>query len=317
MSTTTHPHIEQISGYLSNPTSKEHRELGLHLAQCSDCRAMADTLSKLENHLESLNSDAYHLSMQSDPELRQMLEDQSIENFVDGQLVGIDKQSVITKLAQDKMALKAALHYASHSSAMADESRSWQPCSSPGEKRPSGMPDKSVGNQLWAFIKAWMGRPIPIWTTIPSAGLATAVLIFALITIVQPPQRELTIAGYRDNPVLQMRPASNTPGIGFFSSAPQSVIPFDHVKVSLKGKDSIAISWPAVSGAKAYTIRLMAYPNGIQTILNEKTTLSTRLTFEGLEIGPGRRYEWMLSGETVDSQFFYAEGGFVINHGDE
>jgi hypothetical protein len=35
------------------------------------------------------------------------------------------------------------------------------------------------------------------------------------------------------------------------------------------------------------------------------------VAFEGLEIIPGQRYVWMLSGKTTDNKLFQTQGGFV------
>lgn len=317
MSATPHPPVDQFLDYLTHPSSDETAGLRLHLAQCADCRAMVQTLTRLKCHLGGLNSEEYRQAMQSDPQLNEMLERQLIEQFVDGRLDDALKKDVQTKIGQDKMALKAALFYAGSSAAMPGKDESHKPSSVMQNNTIAGHPGNSLFNKLWAACKTLARQRIAVWRPIAATVVAAGLLMFALTTFFHDPREKMTIASYRDNPVIHMHSASTTPGMGFFSTLPQTTMPFDNVMVALEADHHIVISWPAIPDAKAYTIRLVAFAQGKHTRLGEIITATTTATFEILEMGLGQRYEWRLTGETDSAQSFYADGGFVINRGDK
>jgi len=313
MSNSSHPHIEQLKDYLSDPSLPDSRELRLHLAQCPSCRASVNTLSVMARHLEQVRSDEYHNSTESDPDLVNMLEDQLIEQFVDGRLSGAEQQLVQTRIAEQPMALKAALHYTTHSAAMERELKDRQQSSRADETRTSRFSSKQVIKFMWTAFKTWFSYRSPAWITIPATALATGLLIFTLLAFNQSVTPAVTVASYRDNSVLELQPQQGTPGLGFFTSAQKKVMPFGNVRIAYIGKETIKLSWPAVPQTKSYTMRLGAFANGTKITLAEKTTTDPTVTFQGLEIIFGRRYVWELSGETENSESFVAKGGFVFD----
>lgn len=315
MSATTHPQVDQFKAFLADPHGEEFKALRLHLLQCVPCRREVDTLALFTRHGEMVNREENRRAMKADEELEEMLAQQKIESFLDGRLAGDERDAVEKKIAKDRLALKAALHYASHSAAMQRE------MGADGKKAPliagesRGMPAKAPIGNIVPVIGAWFRRQRAIWFRfqIPATALATALLIFILTPLFEGDEKGLQITGYRDNPVMHFRTGDKTPGIGFFSNAPTQTRPFDNVRVSLRDASRVAITWPAVPGATQYTLRLTGFEGGRETILGEKSTTDTSLVFEGLEIETGRRYEWRLMGRTEEASSFTTEGGFVIN----
>lgn len=317
MSATTHASIDELADYLDNPHSEASKTVSRHLAQCATCRSQINTLTAMKGHLTAVTADACDPSMQTDGTLSEMLQSQTIERFVDGQLVDEERQRVKKALAERPLALKAALHYASHSAAME------KTLHSKGASSPAGGPvgrvehGRSRGSLLLTAVKAWLTRRVPLWTSLPAAALATGMLLMMSLTFSNNPHRgEIQIASYQDNPVVEFRSASQAPGIGFFGTAARSRAPFGPVAVVVSAEGDIIISWPPVPQASAYVVRLARREKGGTTPLSETATTATTATFKGLEIINDHRYVWTLSGKTADQKDFYAEGGFVFHQAD-
>jgi hypothetical protein len=162
-----------------------------------------------------------------------------------------------------------------------------------------------------AAARAWLGRRVPLWTAMPTAALVAGVLAVFLIFPYKSQQSRLEIARYRDNPVIQFRSPHQGPGLGFFHTPPAGVAPFEEVTVSLAGAGRLEIVWPPVPQATAYRLQLSRFEAGAAIPVGDHQTARTRVAFEGLEIVPGQRYVWVLSGKTTDNKMFQAQGGFV------
>ena len=314
--TTSHPDIENMMAYLANPDASGFRELSLHLAACGVCRSQLGTLTTLREGLEDLNSESYQQSIERDTELDEALQQQLIERYVDDQLQVEEKQQIAALLQKNPQGLKAALHYASHSSSMqrelgqaalpefSNETRASQTSSSQHQNKRS----KAHKPALLSRLKNWFSLQARIWISVPITATAAAVLAIVFM----PVSETLTIAGYQDNPVIQFEQKNELPGIGFFSTARKVVKPFERVTIELVEKDTIALSWLAVEGADSYTVSLQKFALGQKIELGKNTTTTTRIEFKDLNIDLNHRYEWILTGKTTDAKTFYTSGGFVI-----
>lgn len=314
----THPNIESITAYLASPHAEEFKQLSLHLAACGECRSQVGALSTLRDNFADMNVELYGQATEGGTELAEVLEQQLIEHYVDDQLQGEEKQRIAALLQKDPQALKAALHYASHSSSMqrelpefnkvtiTDQTKADQTGLRQGQNR-SGKP------ALTSRLKDWFYMQTRVWITVPITAAAAATLAILLI----PASGVLTIASYQDNPVIQFEQKNQLPGIGFFSAARKTVEPFGKVKIELLGKGAIALSWVAVEGAESYTVRLQMFANGQKISVGENTTTATRIEFEGMKFEFDHRYEWVLSGKTADAKTFHTSGGFVITRNNE
>lgn len=313
MSASTHVDIDVLIDYLATPHSADAGKVGLHLAECAACRSRLKTLSAMRGHLTVVAGDAYDVSVGSDAQLGQMLENQDIERYVDGGLADEGERRVAAQISGNPLALKAALHYARHSAAMHRGLNAAKPSSATRDAISRSAPDKPPWKAHWAAITSWLTRRIPLWTTLPVGALATGIMLVSLTLLHTPQVGGVQIASYQDNPVVQFRAPSQAPGIGFFGTAARSSAPFEPVRVAAVGEDGITISWPAIPAAKAYVVRLARRQHGRTTPLAERTTTDTTAIFEGLEIIVDHRYVWTLSGKTTDKKDFYAEGGFVFH----
>ena len=112
MTVSEHPELEQLKNYLNNSASAEFSGLRLHLAQCSQCRALIDGLTGLEQVSQQV------LSMQTERDTLSEQQHQKIADYIDGRLSGDEHLQIKEFLQLNPLAMKAALHYASHSSAM-------------------------------------------------------------------------------------------------------------------------------------------------------------------------------------------------------
>jgi hypothetical protein len=313
MNASNHLHIDAMADYLADPHSADAKEIGLHLAQCAACRSQLNTMVAMKRHLPAIAGDAFDTALGTDGSLEQMLQSQTIERFVDGERVETTGQQVEEALSESPLALKAALHYASHTIAMDRALDSKDASSTASATTPRPAHGTSSRGFSLAAIKTWLSQRIPLWTALPAAAVATAILVLALTMISAPHGGRLQIATYQDNPVVQFRSHNRAPGIGFFGTAAKSSAPFESVTVEATAKEGITLSWPPVPQASAYMVRLARREKGGTVPLAERTTSATTVTFKGLEIIFDHRYVWTLSGKTTDKKDFYAEGGFVFH----
>lgn len=313
MNNIRHPDAEDIIAYLENPQAEVFTDICLHLAHCEDCRHQAENLSDIEKTIKREGAALFRHGVNSNPELKQAEAQHQIEGFVDQQLEGEAKSAVESLIAREPQALKAALHYASHSAAMERELE--QQTSTP-QLRQSTEPSRSqtgtaVTTGWQERIRHWLNPSV--WVAVPVTALATAVLVINLAPLLNA-TGNMTVASYQDNPVIQFHDKDQLPGIGFFTDAFNVIKPFNKVEVSIVDTDSIHFLWPAVDKAISYTFKLQVIDNGQKVIVAEKTTPKNSIDISGLDTRVDHRYEWILSGKTNDAQKFYTMGGFVINH---
>ena len=301
-----HPETEFLQNYLNNIAATEFKDLRLHLARCSQCRAVVDGLTGLQ-----------HLSQHSPAEKEALTEQQhqQIADYMDGNLNASDQQQLTDFIQSNAAAMKAALFYASHKSAM-DKAALKSKSATHFQNRTVWQYNHLLDEWLNKF-KSLVSLQAPVWLTIP----ATAALVaFISINIINPPVTEnslYTIAGYQDNAIIQFKTKNALPGIGFFVNSSPMAEPYGTVSVSVTDNNHIAITWLPVSDALNYKLRLHVFNQGTKTVIGEITTHNTSADIStGLD-NIYHRYEWVLSGETQDNRVFTASGGFVINKPDK
>jgi len=314
MNTTTHPNTEDIVAYLEDPQAEVFTDICLHIAHCQACRHLAEKLSVVEKSIKRDGAMLFRSESDKTPELMQAQEQNLIESYVDGQLQGEEQANIKSLIEHNPEALKSALHYASHSAAMQQELEQAnesipQPVSNPVTN--SNRPEfKTHAAATWREkIQHWLNPSV--WIAVPVTAMATAVLVVNLAPLIM--SGNLTVASYQDKPVIQFNSADQLPGIGFFTNAHNVIKPFDKVAVTIENNDSITIRWPGVDMATSYTMRLNKIDNGQKVVIAEKTTSQNWITISGIDTQIDHRYEWVLSGKTIDAQTFYTTGGFVIN----
>lgn len=301
-----HPELEQLENYLHNIDSTEFSGLRLHLAQCAQCRALAEGLMGLQVMPQK------PMSQQQD-DLLTDVEHQLIFDYVDGRLSGAEHQQQKDFIHSNPSALKASLHYASHKSAM--DKAGLEP-----ELESSSVTSMNVhvrSSHMWSGLqkklKALLTFSTPVWITVPVMAAFVAILSVNLFDISAPGQANYTIASYQDNAIIQFRPKDHLPGIGFFAKSAQFSEVYDTLEVTVSDNGRFTIQWPPVVGAIKYTLRLQMFDQGNKVVLGQVTTEKTSAIITTEQDDIFHRYEWVLSGETSDNRVFLATGGFVID----
>lgn len=304
MNVIDHPEPEQLNNYLSNSASAEFSDLRLHLAQCSHCRAVTEALTGLQNISQQALSEPAEEDELTDHD------HQKIADYIEGQLSETEHQQQKEFIQSKPAALKAALHYASHRSAM-------DKAISPAERDSAAASSFHAGSRhLWSGLgiklKQLVTFQAPVWLSVPVTAALVAVLTVKLLDISIPEQAGYKMASYQDNAIIQFRPKDHLPGIGFFAKSAQISEVYDNLKVSVSEDARFTLQWPAVSGAIKYTLRLQMFHQGNKKLLGEVTTEKTSGVISTDLDDIYHRYEWVLSGETGDNRVFLANGGFVI-----
>jgi len=305
MNTEAHPSTENIIAFLESPNSSEYHDLELHLATCCDCRQQANQLSQLQKDIQSSDFIQQKLmqdiSMVKSTELEAALSDSKIENYVDQSLDKNERDSIALLLKEDPLALKAALHYASHQSAMQREL-----------SEQDSEVTKPINNfDLISLLKKYISWRTPAWVMVPATGFASVLLVFAISTQVVTTESVSPLASYQDNAVIQYSGKNTQPGIGFFSNAFTKVKPFNNISIELVNESTLILSWPKVSDAVSYYLQLQKIDKGQNIIIGESTGTENTVEFKNIQLQKRLRYQWILTGKTTADETFYASGGFV------
>ncbi len=307
----THPNSEDIAAFLEEPDSLEYNELELHLASCSGCRSQLNRLSQLQKDIQSSNFIQQQLmqglTAKKSSDLESALSDEKIENYVDQNLAENEYQHIDNLIKNDPQALKAALHYASHQSAMQREL-----------VEPISKITKHTNYfDLVSLFKKYFTMQFPAWLMVPVTGIASVVLVLALNTQMTPQlanQDPTTkIATYQDNAVIQYSGKNSLPGIGFFSNAFTKVKPFTNVKIEMVDKSTLKFDWPKIENAVSYSMTLQKIDKGQNVIVAELTGTNNTVKFNNFKLEKHLRYQWVLTGKTTTNETFYSSGGFVGN----
>ncbi|MFV2060800.1 MAG: hypothetical protein ACC653_08945 [Gammaproteobacteria bacterium] len=301
----THPSTENIIAFLEAPDSLDYNDLELHLASCSGCRLQVNRLSQLQKDLLSPDFVQQQLlqgiTSKKSTEFETALSEGKIENYVDNKLDKNEYQNIDELVKNDPQALKAALHYASHKSAM---------------QRELAEPAIDVAKRtnyfdLVALFKKYFTMTIPAWVMIPATGFASIVLVIFMNSQLVNQQDAIKIASYQDNAVIQYSGKNTPPGIGFFSNAFTKVKPFNNVKIEVVGESTLKLNWPKIENAVSYSIRVQKIDKGQNIIVGELTGPNTTVEFKDIKLDKQVRYQWILTGKTTANETFYSSGGFV------
>ncbi len=286
--TMDHPDDQLIQDYLKNPGAAEYGELRLHLAACGHCRRRAELTAMLREQGHWLETEA----AEPDPRLA---------DLVGGRLDAASAQRLRQEIGQDPNALRAALHYASHARDMRELA------AAPTQRQ-------QPGSGLLGMIQRFLSFEAPLWQTVPALAvvMTVALLLFNQLQPV-PGAGEARIVAFQDNPVLRFAGHQTQPGIGFFSQPDIDAEPFGGIGVELLADNRLRLSWPEIPGAASYNLKLQVFRDGESRVLARRTLDSTVIELEFDERLSQHRYEWVLSGNTVDKRSFQSNGGFVIS----
>lgn len=305
-----HPDTEQLTAYLTNPQSGEFMDLRLHLARCVDCRAEVSVLAELkENPLPGLAE----AGLDSDDAFHNATQEQLIEKYVDGVLDGEERQEVETLLQTDPRAIKAALHYASHSAGMKRALYDSPDGVIPDQSKLRPDNKTSARPSLLNAINNWLQLRAPVWLAVPATAVVVALFSITMTPLLTSTTSQFTVASYQDNPVIRFEQKNRQPGIGFFANAGKTEQAYATIKTRLFDGNMLDLSWPVVAKAVSYKIQLQLIKNGQRTNVGELTTKLAQASFKRVPDDTGHRYEWVLSGNTTDGKTFTTHGGFVIH----
>ena len=315
-----HPSAEQLCSYMESPESREHGDIRRHLMGCDQCRLQIDNLSQLELDIKHfLPRFAVHHKITDDNEQR-------IERFVEHQFDEKPKQPMETEVRSDPDALKSALHYAVHSTAM---SRNLETMGKPdiAAAETSNTSTQGGFHQLLSRVKQSLQWPMPAWTLAPTSFAVAAVISFILVSNTTNQQQSVQIATYQDDATITFERAGMPSGsIGFFHDAQSSSKPFAGIKIAVNsegepgtagnnGTKQLLFQWPAVEKAVNYEVSVYYYQNNEKQLLAQQTSKETQLSFANLKLTNGQHYAWQLSGDTENGLKFTTSGDFVYLEG--
>jgi len=285
MDSIEHPQDHQILDYVKTPELSKFSQLRLHLAACRYCRRRAELTALIRDQGHWLEAEAVDIDAPMADLMADRLDDAQAEQL---------RQT----LKQDPAALRAALHFASHASAMDSLTKEF--------------PVKTkTGSSVGDWLRNWL--PASIWQAVPAMAL---VMMLAVILVNQyrpgDAEGQLRVVAFNDNPVIQIVGQETQPGIGFFTQQGVNARPFGGMQIELSPDNQLHFSWPEVDKALFYTLKLQLFQKGETRVLSRQTLDTNTALVELSEIPSSLRYEWVLSGDIDAQQSFQASGGFVI-----
>jgi len=312
-----HPSAERLSSYMESPESREHGDIRRHLMACDQCRLQIDRLSQLEMDIKHFvpRFAAKQIFVEDG--------DQRVEQFIDQSLRGEQNQTMEEKIKSDPNALKSALHYAVHSSAM---SRNLETTNrTPAIATASTSTSSKQGNfyQFLSRVKQSLQWPMPAWALAPASFAVAAIISFVLIVNPTNQQHTVQVATYQDDATITFERAGMPSGsIGFFHDAQTSTKPFAGIKIAVNregesGQDGkieskqLLFQWPAVEKSVNYKVSIYHYQDNEKQLLAQQSSNETQLSFENLKLTNGQHYEWQLSGDTENGLKFNTKGDFI------
>ncbi len=238
-------------------------------------------------------------------------EQQQIMDYVDGAGDAQSRAAAAALIQNNPAAQKAALHYASHRAAMSQDV--------PPQIDAATQPSSSGFSlaQLAHKLLGWLDNRVPLWAALPATALAAYAVVASLPLLDNHAPHNLQVASYQDNPVLQFRAPGQLPGIGFFSQADNTTAPYTNIRITAvqddaTGNSAVQIQWPPIADAVTYSLRLQLFDKGMKKPVGEQRTSANHARFELGKLETGKRYEWVLTGNTRDNKTFYTTGGFVL-----
>ncbi len=289
-------------------SSKLYNQVLDHLADCEKCRLQVSTISTLQNKWSQI-----HLQSSLTEDQQQVICD-----YINGELPGDEAEKVRILITEQPDALKAALHYQTHTAVMqkqlAGHSQNTACQSGSQTEQTTQLNTETFFTKLLRYVRQiYCIRTPMLYTMAVTATLFIAVFVIVL----SPQQQQMMVASYQDNPTIEFSARNKLPGIGFFTQSGNVLKPFEDIRIELISNNTIKISWPKIDGAELYKMRLQVFNQGKKTVLKENVTKTNHTTFLLETMAQhsyvNKRYEWVLYGNTADDRVFYASGGFVIS----
>ncbi len=288
ISTTEHPENQQLLAYLKTPEAVEYNDLRLHLAGCGICRRRTELTAMLIEQGPWLESERVEA-------------DHRLDALLSGNLDPEQASELIHELKQDPARLRAALHYASHAHAMSEL----------GTHEPGSI---SIWDSTTELFKQWLDFQAPIWKTVPVVIVLLTVASLLINQYVPTGQSEHgRIIAFQDNLTIQFAGHEPQPGIGFFRQQGASSKLLSGMSIELINNNRLRISWPEIAGVESYNLKLRVFRDGDTRVIARREVAITSADIELKQPLTQHRYEWVLSGDTLDNRSFQTSGGFVIS----
>jgi len=292
-----HPTIEQLMNYVEQPESATFRDIRLHIALCPQCRADVDEIT----HFNQIWPEVVLQSRENLIELPDYL-----LNLINQR----DENSVVSiqeKLKSSPELIKPALTYT------LNLINTNQLKASKDHNVPVKLEStKAYFSNMAKLIKKYDFK-YPVWVNIPLIAAITAI-VFGLSIIFQNDvdTNLLKIVAYQDNNKIEFSgEKQKVPGFGFFNQVVTNSKEFSNVQFELLNNNSISMSWPKVTNAKFYVLRVFS-PSIPEQPLYESQLETNSMIIRNISLQKNQRYIWQLSGETHAEIQFKAQGGFVV-----
>ena len=294
MSGTKHPETEQLIAYSERPESVELQSVSLHLAGCGQCRMDLQALSSLRQHAGWISTGSEDLSVDIAIE---------VDDLVHQRLSASAAVDLRERIKQNPAELKQALHYARHHTAMKKQVN----------KAVIKLPEISLAGRLKQRLTAFLQFETAVWKLIPLTVVLVAVVTLFGESFLQPTSIQLAkVIHFKDQARIQFVTQESQPGIGFFANSAQSSRPFEGVSVVLNNDREMTFSWPVIKDATNFQLKLQVFRDGETVVLGRVSSKDTNAVIRLLEDPGQHRYEWVLTGDTINKQSFQATGGFVV-----
>jgi hypothetical protein len=309
--------MDTLLAYLEDADNADFADVRLHIATCRDCRASIRKLTRLQESIRNTGPAQNRLTEISS-QLASALDRQAIERYVDGELDETQRESVTQLLETEPNALKAALHYASHSAAsrhLLAETEHLAVDTAVASQQTTTAKRTIAGQSsgLMEQLKKFIDFKPPVWISVPATAVVVFIMTMTLLSDWTASTPGFTVAAYQDKPVIHYQGADQLPGIGFFNKAHRSTASFGPMEIRYNNNQDLSLHWPQVPKAAQYHLALYLISEGRKITVHEMDLTANQTTLADFKAEAGKRYEWTLNGETTDAKSFYATGGFVIN----
>jgi hypothetical protein len=284
-----HPDDATLSSYLAAPDAPRSHAVALHLAGCANCRRQVSMMQRLQT------SGGYLVDETLDAEQQQMVDD-----FVYAR-ANQRSNEARDQIRQNPAMLKSALYSLAHGGDMAAAEIA---------------PETTKSHGFGALLQ-WLQELRTGWISIPATALATALLTVLVLQIMPANTDEAKIIAYQDDPAIHFFPASDMPGIGFFSAARQRSEDYPSIHIEQPEAGKLRLNWPPIEQAQNYRLTLHGFRQGKKILLKnvDSNTTSALITLD--DASPGQRFVWTLSGKTAANERFFTSGGFVLRNSHE
>lgn len=299
--------MDTLAAYAESPEAGDVSEVRRHLTGCASCRKAVAGVQQVRAALLVAPPLAEPDSGTAHPT------EGEIAAYVEGMPVEDRTGTIPAHLEACGACMKAALHFAAHSTTMRDALGANAQVAAAGTSR--GRQAARGRARIWAGVTRALECRVPAWVGIPATVVAVA-----LVVAVWSGGRfggggdGHTLAVYQDEPVIIFTPTGDAPpGIGFFGAAREKSRPFEGIQASMGGQGRVHLRWPQVEDALDYTVRLyLVGADGSRMVGEAQGNEPEAVIPTDGGLVPGRRYEWRLTGTTHARGTFMATGGFVL-----